>query len=78
MGNVERLLFRGPESPQGREAKFASRESRHRGTGAELAPFVSEKLEECAKLVLLLCGTNPQHFTDKQVVEVIRSFQVPR
>jgi ribulose-5-phosphate 4-epimerase/fuculose-1-phosphate aldolase len=42
------------------------------------AVFVSEELEESAKLVLLLREMNPRHLTDEQVAELIRIFQARR
>lgn len=44
----------------------------------ESAVFVSEELEESAKLVLLLRDMNPRHLTDDQIGELIRIFQAPR
>ncbi len=38
------------------------------------AVFVSEELEESAKLVLLLRGMHPRHLTAEQVAELMRAF----
>src|SRR5262245_27992228 len=42
------------------------------------AVFVSEELEESAKVVLLLHGLNPRHLTPDQIAELVKIFQAPR
>lgn len=42
------------------------------------AVFVSEELEESAKIVLLLRGMNPRQLTAEQIAELVRIFQAPR
>jgi ribulose-5-phosphate 4-epimerase/fuculose-1-phosphate aldolase len=44
----------------------------------ESAVYASEELEETAKLVLLLRGTDARRLTDAQIEELVRVFQAPR
>ena len=42
------------------------------------AVFVSEELEESARIILLLHGLKPRHLTSEQVAELVKIFQAPR
>jgi ribulose-5-phosphate 4-epimerase/fuculose-1-phosphate aldolase len=42
------------------------------------AVFISEELEESAKIVLLLRDLKPRHLTREQIAELVEIFQAPR
>jgi ribulose-5-phosphate 4-epimerase/fuculose-1-phosphate aldolase len=42
------------------------------------AVFVSEELEESARIVLLLHGLNPRHLTPDQIADLVKIFQARR